>query len=193
MPSVERRQPLDHGPPPEARTATRTPRPAAGTDDGARVRGRTVPWRVLATRRDREGVRTRPARGPQRNAALPEYPHWVAGSRRGLTAVEARSRLSCRASVMDRRDGPRADPLLAATLEAALVRELRATWRQLNEAHFRGALVAPTLGLVRRAGHARSVGTRHADDGDLAPSRARTIVGCRRRSTEARNGTPVRP
>jgi hypothetical protein len=49
---------------------------------------------------------------------------------------------------MDRRDGPRPDPLLAATLEAALVRELRATWRQLNETHFRGALVAPTLELV---------------------------------------------
>jgi hypothetical protein len=49
---------------------------------------------------------------------------------------------------MERRDGPRADPLLAATLEAALVRELRATWRQLNDAHFRGALVAPTLELV---------------------------------------------
>jgi hypothetical protein len=50
--------------------------------------------------------------------------------------------------VRDRRQGPRPDPLLAASLEAALVRELRATWRQLNEAHFRGALVPPTLELV---------------------------------------------
>jgi hypothetical protein len=51
-----------------------------------------------------------------------------------------------------RRAGPRADrPLdatLTATLEAALARELRAAWRQLNEAYFRSALVAPTLELV---------------------------------------------
>jgi Protein of unknown function (DUF2786)/SprT-like family len=53
---------------------------------------------------------------------------------------------------MDRqRAGPRthaqADQL-TASLEAALVRELRAAWRQLNEAHFRSALVTPTLELV---------------------------------------------
>jgi hypothetical protein len=51
-----------------------------------------------------------------------------------------------------RRAGPRADwphtATLTATLQAALVRELRATWRQLNEAYFRGGLVAPTLELV---------------------------------------------
>jgi Protein of unknown function (DUF2786)/SprT-like family len=51
-----------------------------------------------------------------------------------------------------RRAGPRADgPLtakLTSTLEAALVRELWATWRQLNDAYFRSALVAPTLELV---------------------------------------------
>jgi uncharacterized protein DUF2786/SprT-like family protein len=56
-------------------------------------------------------------------------------------------------NVMDRRRaGPRADrPLtstLTATLEAALVRELRATWRQLNDAYFRSGLVTPTLELV---------------------------------------------
>jgi hypothetical protein len=37
---------------------------------------------------------------------------------------------------------------LTAALEAALVRELRATYRQLNEAYFREGLVAPTLELV---------------------------------------------
>ena len=37
---------------------------------------------------------------------------------------------------------------LTARLEAALVRELRVTWRQINEAHFRSALTAPTLELV---------------------------------------------
>jgi hypothetical protein len=51
-----------------------------------------------------------------------------------------------------RRAGPRADrPLtstLTATLEAALVRELWATWRQLNDSYFRSALIAPTLELV---------------------------------------------
>ena len=47
-----------------------------------------------------------------------------------------------------RRAHPRADPTLTATLEAALVRELRATWRQLNDAHFRSALSPPTLELV---------------------------------------------
>jgi hypothetical protein len=49
-----------------------------------------------------------------------------------------------------RRAGPRADSTakLTASLEAALARELRATWRQLNEAHFRCAMVAPTLELV---------------------------------------------
>src|SRR5579859_1751622 len=51
-----------------------------------------------------------------------------------------------------RRAGPRAgrplDATLTATLEASLVRELRATWRQLNDAYFRGGLAAPTLELV---------------------------------------------
>jgi hypothetical protein len=51
-----------------------------------------------------------------------------------------------------RRAGPRAgrplDATLTATLEAALVRELRATWRQLNDAYFRGGLATPTLELV---------------------------------------------
>jgi Protein of unknown function (DUF2786)/SprT-like family len=51
-----------------------------------------------------------------------------------------------------RRAGPRAgrplDATLTATLEAALARELRATWRQLNDAYFRSALAAPTLELV---------------------------------------------
>ena len=51
-----------------------------------------------------------------------------------------------------RRAGPRAgrplDATLTATLQAALVRELRATWRQLNDAYFRGGLAAPTLELV---------------------------------------------
>jgi hypothetical protein len=37
---------------------------------------------------------------------------------------------------------------LTAKLEAALVRELHAAWRQLNDAHFRGALVPPTLEMV---------------------------------------------
>jgi hypothetical protein len=36
---------------------------------------------------------------------------------------------------------------LTATLEAALVRELRAAWRHLNETHFRSALRPPTLEL----------------------------------------------
>jgi Protein of unknown function (DUF2786)/SprT-like family len=51
-----------------------------------------------------------------------------------------------------RRAGPRAgrplDATLTTTLEAALVRELRATWRQLNDSYFRGGLAAPTLELV---------------------------------------------
>jgi hypothetical protein len=37
---------------------------------------------------------------------------------------------------------------LSATLESALVRELRAAWRQLNDAYFRGGLSLPTLELV---------------------------------------------
>jgi hypothetical protein len=37
---------------------------------------------------------------------------------------------------------------LSAALQAALVRELRAAWRQLNDAYFRGGLAAPTLELV---------------------------------------------
>jgi len=41
-----------------------------------------------------------------------------------------------------------ADPHLTAALEAALVRELRATWWQLNEAFFRGGLRPPTFELV---------------------------------------------
>jgi predicted SprT family Zn-dependent metalloprotease len=43
---------------------------------------------------------------------------------------------------------PARDPRIAADLEAALVRELRATWHQLNDGHFRGALRPPTLELV---------------------------------------------
>jgi predicted SprT family Zn-dependent metalloprotease len=38
-------------------------------------------------------------------------------------------------------------PELGAALQTALVRELRATFRQLNDAHFRSALVPPTLEL----------------------------------------------
>ncbi len=41
-----------------------------------------------------------------------------------------------------------AAPELTAALEAALVRELRATWWQLNDAYFRGGLRAPTVELV---------------------------------------------
>jgi hypothetical protein len=37
---------------------------------------------------------------------------------------------------------------LTAALEQALVRELRAAWRQLNDAHFRGGLLPPSLELV---------------------------------------------
>jgi hypothetical protein len=37
---------------------------------------------------------------------------------------------------------------LTAALEAALVRELQATWRQLNESYFKGGLAPPTLELV---------------------------------------------
>jgi hypothetical protein len=37
---------------------------------------------------------------------------------------------------------------LTAALQAALARELRATWHQVNDAYFRGALRAPTLELV---------------------------------------------
>jgi hypothetical protein len=44
--------------------------------------------------------------------------------------------------------GAHTDSTLTATLETALVRELRATWRQLNEAHFRSGMVQPTLELV---------------------------------------------
>jgi hypothetical protein len=40
------------------------------------------------------------------------------------------------------------DARLTAALEAALVRELSAAWRQVNEALFKGALSAPTLELV---------------------------------------------
>src|ERR1700744_6369834 len=43
-------------------------------------------------------------------------------------------------------EGPHA--ALTAALEAALARELRATWHQVNDAYFRGALRAPTLELV---------------------------------------------
>jgi hypothetical protein len=41
---------------------------------------------------------------------------------------------------------------LSAALQAALVRELRAAWRQLNDAYFRGRLGAPTLELVTSRG-----------------------------------------
>jgi hypothetical protein len=37
---------------------------------------------------------------------------------------------------------------LTAALEAALVRELRAAWRHLNETHFRSSMRAPTLELI---------------------------------------------
>jgi hypothetical protein len=40
------------------------------------------------------------------------------------------------------------DPRLTAALEAALVRELRATYRQLNDSYFRSGLRAPTMELV---------------------------------------------
>ena len=40
------------------------------------------------------------------------------------------------------------DPELTAALEASLVRELRATWRQLNEAFFQAGLRPPTIELV---------------------------------------------
>ena len=40
------------------------------------------------------------------------------------------------------------DPELTPALEAALVRELRAAWHQLNGSHFRSALSAPTFELV---------------------------------------------
>jgi predicted SprT family Zn-dependent metalloprotease len=44
---------------------------------------------------------------------------------------------------------PAPEPIeLTAALEAALVRELRAAWRHLNDAYFRGALAQPTLELV---------------------------------------------
>ena len=96
-----------------------------------------------------------------------------------------------------RRAGPRADrPLtstLTATLEAALVRELRATWRQLNDAYFRSGLVTPTLELVPLRAHAGALDSRHADDRDLAAPRDREAVGCRRRGAQARDGAPVRP
>jgi hypothetical protein len=38
--------------------------------------------------------------------------------------------------------------VLGAELETALVRELLATWRQLNHSHFRGRLEPPTIGLT---------------------------------------------
>jgi hypothetical protein len=41
---------------------------------------------------------------------------------------------------------------LTAALEAAVVRELRAAWRQLNDVYFRGALTHPTLELVPSRG-----------------------------------------
>src|SRR5271170_1454580 len=41
----------------------------------------------------------------------------------------------------------RSPPELTADLEAALVRELRAAWRHLNESYFRGGLSVPTLEL----------------------------------------------
>ncbi len=40
------------------------------------------------------------------------------------------------------------DPALTAALEAALLRELRAAWHQLDDAYFRGGLTAPTFALV---------------------------------------------
>ena len=41
------------------------------------------------------------------------------------------------------------DAQLTAALEAALVRELRAAWWQINDSLFKGALSAPTLELVQ--------------------------------------------
>jgi hypothetical protein len=61
----------------------------------------------------------------------------------------ADGRLSCAARMNGRSPGPSPVSAVTAHLEAALARELRATWRQLNEAHFRSALQAPTLELVR--------------------------------------------
>lgn len=43
-------------------------------------------------------------------------------------------------------------PELTEALERALVRELRAAWRQLNDAHFRGRLSPPTLEIVAASG-----------------------------------------
>lgn len=45
-------------------------------------------------------------------------------------------------------DSHRTENELTAGLEAALIRELRAAWRQVNESHFKGGLTAPTLELV---------------------------------------------
>jgi hypothetical protein len=50
---------------------------------------------------------------------------------------------------------PPHDPTLTAKLEAALVRELKAAWWQINEAYFRAALRPPTLELV---GHRTTLG-----------------------------------
>ena len=46
-------------------------------------------------------------------------------------------------------DEPTSRDALTAALEGALAREVKATWRQINEAHFRGELAVPTLELVR--------------------------------------------
>lgn len=40
------------------------------------------------------------------------------------------------------------DPRLSVALEAALVREIQAAWRHVNETYFRGAMTAPTLEIV---------------------------------------------
>jgi Protein of unknown function (DUF2786)/SprT-like family len=53
--------------------------------------------------------------------------------------------LSRRASALE---GAERDPHLTAALEAGLVRELWATWWQLNETFFRGGLRPPTLEMV---------------------------------------------
>src|SRR5262249_29511192 len=40
------------------------------------------------------------------------------------------------------------DDALSTTLEAALLRQLLATWRTLNDSYFKGRLQAPTLALI---------------------------------------------
>ena len=83
--------------------------------------------------------------------------------------------------------------VLTAALEAALVRELAAVWRQVNASHFKEALAPPTLELVLlRSRLGRWVpDTRTIEIS--RPARARAAVGRGRRGDEARDGPPVRP